>query len=422
MIYRFLRWYTRWGIKFFYRNVFIFHKKKIDFNKSAILASNHPAGFYESIILTTILPKPVHFLVRSDYVNIKFLKRFFKVIKLLPIYRQSEGIRDVKKNNEVFDIISVELKNNSFIGIYPEGTTKYQFKVSPIKKGISRIILNAMEESIDPIRVVPVGFNFSDLTKFRSFLNIYSDGEIDFTKDDLSSRNKNMDLRKMTNKIENRLFEVNINIEDLEKQHLYKKVQYLLINEALAKSRVHSYDRKSSLPEKLVKLSQEINKLEKPRFEKFNFMVNQYFNRLKSLKINDFAVVSKKVTIINFMSLVFGFPVFLFGVLANVFPVLPGIFIVKKFTKQQEYKTALLVLISQVFYFIYFVVLLILSFVFFHAMGLVVTVLPFLAWYSVKYYDLLSDVFYSFKFKFAKENKIIREERNEILKYLPIVF
>ncbi|HHH54480.1 MAG TPA: hypothetical protein ENK91_12540 [Bacteroidetes bacterium] len=418
MIYKFLRWYTRWGIKFFYRNVFVFHKEKVDFNKAAIIASNHPAGFYESIILTTILPKPVHFLVRSDYVNIYFLKWFFNIIKLLPIYRQSEGVKNLSKNQEVFDMINDELRNNSLIGIYPEGSTKYQFKVSSIKKGISRMIANALKESIQPVRVVPIGFNFSDLTSFRSFLNVYSNGQLNFYKNDISSDNINKDLRNITRQIEDKLKDVNIDLDEKDKQEVFKTVQTLLINEEISSYKVKSYEFNSQLPERLVKLSKKMNLMEHTEFEALKGETYIYSELLNKYKMSDSAVRSNKVNFINILSIVIGLPVFLIGFLMNILPVVPAVFIVRRYTKEIEYKAVLLVLLSQFLYFFYFILIICLALLWLNVWGLIVLISPFLAWYSVRYYDLISDVIQSWRFNSLQKKEDILTQRKKVMNLL----
>ncbi len=415
MIYKFLRWYAKCGIKFFYKNVFIQNKTKIDYNTPTMFSSNHPAGFYESIILTTIIKKPVYFLVRSDYVNIPILKWFFDIIKLLPIYRQSEGFNNVKKNNEVFSEIYKNLKTNAFIGIYPEGTTKYQFNLNPIKKGVSRIGVGALKNGINNLKIIPTGFNFSQPDKFRSYLNIYLGEAISLTPDIMENKKENAIIRELNSYINTKMHDVNIIITEKRKQHVFAKLQILLINNELICCKHKIYETNSSIPENLKSYSQLIEKMNENQFIKLENNVNNYFSLLTKENITDFSLVKNNVTIFNTISLILGFPLFITGIILNFLPVLPAILIVKKYTKVYEYKAVLKVLISQFFYALYYLIINILGFLYLKTVGVVFISLPLTAWYSLKYYDLSIDYINSYRYNNSDKKVKIQELRNKIM-------
>ncbi len=418
MIYRFLRWYARCGIKFFYKNVFIYNQTKIDKNIPTIFSSNHPAGFYESIILTTILKKPVYFLVRSDYVSIPALKWFFNIIKLLPIYRQTEGLNNVKKNNEVFSEINNSLKKNAFIGIYPEGTTKYQFKLNPIKKGISRIAIGALKNDIPYIKIIPTGFNFSQPDKFRSFLNIFIGTELTLTSNDIINKKDSVAIRELTSEINSKMHDVNIAISNTEKQNIFSKLQIILINNQLRHNNFKTYSKNSALPKELKIFSQKIENMAPEQFSKLKKDTSQYFSILQKEKINDFSVINNKVNILNTVSLILGLPLFIIGVILNILPVIPALIIVRKYTKVYEYKAVLKVLIAQFLYAIYYFIVLITGFILFSYKGLILIFLPLAAWYSLKYFDLLTEYFNSIKLARSSRKKEIQILRNQITKII----
>ena len=418
MIYRFLRWYASIGIKFFYKNVFIYNETKIEKNVPTIFASNHPAGFYEAIILTSIIPKPIYFLVRSDYVNIPMLKWFFNIIKLLPIYRQSEGLNNVKKNTEVFSGINNSLKKNAFIGIYPEGTTKYQFNLNPIKKGISRIAVGALRAGIPFIKIIPAGFNFSQPDKFRSFLNVFIGSELNVTSDDIKDKKDAVAIRELNSKINAKMHDVNIAITDAERQDIFSKLQIILINNHLKNNRFKTYYKNSSLPKKIKELSRKIENMDSGQFSTLKNDVNQYFSTLEKEKINDFPVIKNKVNILNTISLILGFPLFIAGVILNILPVIPALFIVGKYTKVYEYKAVLKVLISQFLYAFYYAAIVISGFILFGYKGLILIFIPLAAWYSIRYYDLIRDFLNSIKFTRSSRKKEIQTMRNKIINVL----
>jgi 1-acyl-sn-glycerol-3-phosphate acyltransferase len=418
MIYQFLRWYARYGIKFFYKNVFIFRETKIDNNTPAIFSSNHPAGFYEAIILTTIFKKPIYFLVRSDYVNIPIFKWFFSIIRLLPIYRQSEGLNNVKKNNEVFSEINNSLKKNAFIGIYPEGTSKYQFKLNPLKKGIARIATGALNAGIKLLKIIPVSFNFSQPDKFRSFLCIYLGEELNLNPAMLQDKKDNVFIKELSSNINERMNQVNINISDIDKQNIFSKLQIILINNELNHKKINAYEENSVLPKQIKAYSQLIEEMNDSQFSKLQKDVLSYFNILNKEKTNDLSVIQNNINIFNAISLVLGFPLFIIGIMLNILPILPAIFIVKKYTKVYEYKAVLKVLISQFIYAIYFIIILIFGIIYFKFAGLVFILLPVMAWYSLKYYDMMTDYINSYRYNKSDKKDQMLQTRNQIIELI----
>lgn len=418
MIYTFLRWFAKLGIKFYYKNVFIYSKKPITNNHPNIFASNHPAGFYESLILVTLLKKPVIFLVRSDYVNIKGLKWFFKILKLYPIYRQTEGLKNVRKNKEVFSYLNIKLKLDAQICIYPEGTTKFQYFLLPIKKGISRLAIGALKDNVKNLDIVPIAFNFTEPAQFRSYLTVFSEEPLRLSDQMYSSENDLKNLKDLTLEIKNKMHSVALHFSNKQRQNIFKKIQTILINNELNKKKYKAYDFSSTIPEKIKSLSVKIDTINVENYKELETKTNNYFVSISA--ISDSAVISEPNRIKDYVKSIFGFPFYALGIVLNILPFLLILYIRKTKIKKYEYKAVLTVVLGQFIYLFYLLFLLIISITLFSKTCIIILFLPILLWFSLKYYDF--DKEFKSKNIFNKyENKdYIKKQRKEIEQLLNI--
>jgi len=414
MIYKFLRWFASVGIKFYYKNVFISPNFEVRNNTPTIYASNHPSGFYESLILTTVLKKPIIFLVRSDYVSIKGLMWAFKILKLYPIYRQSEGLKDVSKNREAFSILNKELEKKTPVCIYPEGTTKFNFRIKPIKKGIARLALGAINNGIKDLKITPIAFNFEAPVEFRS--NLFINVENSFSVSDyINDKNElPVQLRNLTKEVEDKMREVTIDLKNQHQFDLYKKINSIIVNDYNKNKKLKPYVFNSQLPSVSKELSRKIKDIDEDKFNILNEATNKYFKLLKNIRSTDNAVISPSISFIDGIKYIIGYPIYTIGILLNILPILFALYIRKKKIKQYEYKTVVTVLISQFAYLFYFIFLLILSLIFFSYYGLLVFVLPIIFWYTLNFYDLKRSIRAKQNLKKSKKKEELIELRNSI--------
>ncbi len=418
MIYKFLKWFAALGLKFYYKNIFIQYDPELPGKSPIIYASNHPSGFYESLLFATISKYAPIFLVRSDYVTIKGLMWIFRILKLYPIYRQKEGLKNVSKNNEVFLSLYKELEKHTPVCIYPEGTTKFNHSIRPIKKGISRLALGAKKYGLQDIQILPIAFNYAEPVQFRSHIFVLSGSPIslsDFVDGDLDNP---ASLRKLTIEIEEQMRKVAIDLKTPEQHNLFKKLQLIIVNNAIAASNQKPYVRNSEIPKKIIKLSNLIKDLDDKSLSVLTKKSNEYFEQLSIIETNDKAVINNKNTFFNSIKLILGYPLYIIGIIVNALPVLFALNIRKNKIKQYEYKAVVTVLIAQFSYILYFIILILLSTILFLIKGLIVVIFPFLAWYALKYYDFKQDYMATKNFYNSTEKGKLQELRKELERHI----
>jgi len=110
------------------------------------------------------------FLARADVFKGGMVDKILTFIKILPIYRIRDGISNLQKNDDIFDITVNVLHNRiNPLLLFPEGNHGNKRRLRPLVKGIFRIAFKAQEEykSQPGVKIIPVGIDYSHYWKFR---------------------------------------------------------------------------------------------------------------------------------------------------------------------------------------------------------------------------------------------------------------
>lgn len=168
-----------WLIKLYARLCLQLYCRKIVVNKQDYLhasgpilfAANHPNSFLDGIILTTILKEPVYSLARGDAFKKRKVEKLLRWLRLLPVYRTSEGVENLTHNYTTFTACQQVFKKAGIVLIFSEGRCINEWHLRPLKKGTARLALSTWQKNI-PLTVVPLGFNYSSFRCFGKIVHL----------------------------------------------------------------------------------------------------------------------------------------------------------------------------------------------------------------------------------------------------------
>ncbi len=172
--YNLVRLYSKLAVKLFFRRIEINGFDNFPLEGPVLLAPNHQNAFMDALIPTAFAPNAVHFLARSDIFKSAFGNWFFRSIKMMPIYRQRDGLANLAKNDETFEECFEILRKQGTLLIFPEASHLGERRLRPLSKGFARIVFGAMENHDDlDIKILPVGLNYSNYhaSQSRMLLN-----------------------------------------------------------------------------------------------------------------------------------------------------------------------------------------------------------------------------------------------------------
>lgn len=175
MLYRVIKFFVRLAVKLFCRKITINNIHLLQSKGPLLLACNHPNSFLDAIILGSQFQRPVHFLARGDAFRIPIVNKLLTILKLIPIYRLSEGREYLALNDATFEQCRQILLQGGIVLIFSEGLCVNQWALRPLKKGTARIALNAWAQPAIklPFHVLPVSINYNGFRQIGKRLIIH---------------------------------------------------------------------------------------------------------------------------------------------------------------------------------------------------------------------------------------------------------
>jgi 1-acyl-sn-glycerol-3-phosphate acyltransferase len=183
MLYSILKVIVRLAAKIFCRKIIINNPELLKEKGPLILACSHPNSFLDAVLMDILFEQPVWSLTRGDAFLNKRITRLFYKLKMLPVYRPSEGIENLSENYKTFDACIELFKRNQIVLIFSEGLCENEWHLRPLKKGTARLAYKCQQENI-PLKILPVGINYSSFKRFGknlfvNFGNIFTASDFD---------------------------------------------------------------------------------------------------------------------------------------------------------------------------------------------------------------------------------------------------
>ena len=156
--------------RFSYRKVEVKGVENIPTDGAVIIAPNHCNTLMDALVILRSFKGRKVFGARADMFNNKFIGKIMTFIRILPMVRQRDGLRNVLKNHETTDIVVETLEHKVPFCIYPEGRHRPARSLLPLGKGVFRAALTANAKFGDkmPIYIVPTGIEYGDYFRYHS--------------------------------------------------------------------------------------------------------------------------------------------------------------------------------------------------------------------------------------------------------------
>ena len=168
--YNMLKPIVDWNLKHSYRKVEVRGKENVPTDGAVIIAPNHCNTLMDALVILRAFENETVFGARADMFNNAFVAKLMYFIRILPMVRQRDGLRNVLKNYETQEIIVDTLKNKVRFCMFPEGKHRPAHSLQTLGKGTFRAALaaNAAFGEQMPVYIVPTGIEYGDYFRFRS--------------------------------------------------------------------------------------------------------------------------------------------------------------------------------------------------------------------------------------------------------------
>lgn len=170
-------------MRIFCRKMIINNRTLLKEKGPLILACNHPNSFLDAVILDVLFQQPIWSLTRGDAFINKPVNKILTTLKMLPVYRPSEGVENLSENYKTFDACIDIFRDGGIVLIFSEGLCENEWHLRSLKKGTARLAIKCQDENI-PLKILPVGINYSSYRRFGknifiNFGNLFSMNAVD---------------------------------------------------------------------------------------------------------------------------------------------------------------------------------------------------------------------------------------------------
>ncbi len=343
--YSILKKYVVFMFKRFYGEFIVVGRENIPTDSPVIFAPSHTNALMDALAIIAFIPHnmPVVFLARADIFKSKVVAKILKFTKIMPAFRQRDGVENLARNAEIFDRCVEVLTNNCALGIMPEGNQEIERKIRPLVKGIFRVAFAAQQqlENGKSVMIVPVGMDYGDIVKSGKHI-IASIGKPIKVADYMPEYNENQvsATNKIKKRLSNDLGKLTVNLATETYYNCFETVVNVA-NKAfveklkLQDNTVFRFKARQKIAEKLI----EIENSEPEKLKKISDLCAEYELIKEKLNLRDRvfekAPFSKLNLFFESVQSLLLLPFFITGFLINLLPFFAPVFIRKYIFKSK---------------------------------------------------------------------------------------
>lgn len=419
--------------KLFYRNVFVLNEDKVPKKGHLIYTLNHQNALMDALAPLFNIKRQLVFLARSDIFQKKAVANILYFLKILPVFRIRDGYSSVKKNTKIFQKTIDVINAQNGLVILPEGNHEGVLYLRPFKKGFARIAFQSEEAnnfSLDT-KIVPMGIHYSNYIKSRSDLYINFGDPISVS--DYYALYKEFPakaINKLTSDLAEHIKPLIVSIDRKHDYELYDSIRQLYWEQMCDEKGNKKCSRidRIKAEQTAISLTEQLEDQNPERFKKLKNLNEEYNSIIQNTSITS-KLLSKPFNLISVLlqaiGLIITLPLFLFGLLMNLFPFAIVKYLEKRIKDPQfksSVKFVLSIFIFPIFYLIQSLLFFILSPSFW--IGLCLTIsLPLSGIFAYYYFSCFTNLRMKWKvwlFKSKRKSKYknainIKEQMDQLI-------
>ncbi|MBN8696316.1 MAG: 1-acyl-sn-glycerol-3-phosphate acyltransferase [Bacteroidetes bacterium] len=353
MLYNLLKFLMRITTKIFFRSITIRNKEIVPSQGPLMVLANHPSTFMDPIVVATILNRKVYFLAKGELFKTAFTRWLLPKFNMIPVYRKQDDPSLMNKNEETFNKCFEHLEKGGVILMFPEGISITERKLKPIKTGAARIVLGAEARNNFQlnVKIINIGLNYEDPHKFNKDVFININPAIEAKKYQEEYKNDPIKaVQELTTDITKELERLVIDIEDTKTDALVKDIEQLYKYKLSKELGIHEDDKSKEflITKNIIETVNYYKLIQPKRVEDMKTRLKNYFDNLAKIGLSDKDISNNAnngsfflENIRSLITIIAGFPLYLYGLINNFLPFeIPG-FIARKTTKSIEFRGAI---------------------------------------------------------------------------------
>lgn len=377
MLWHLIRYLVSFAFPAFYKRI---EAKNIDNLKTegpTIIAMNHPNAFLDPICITWVAyPVRTSYMARGDAFKPGLAAYLLTALGIVPIFRLRDAGREgLAKNDESYEIVFKLLKRKAKIIIFAEGLCIQERRLRPLKKGVARLVFGAYDTINHPnLKVIPVGLNYTNPSKFRSKL-FYNVGEPILVKDLIKKEdNQAKTYNQFLKLLDEKMRELVTHIKNKENDDLVVQLEEMVMKDWLQKMgfKNNLLENEFQVTKKLTDVINTSDENNPEKTKELREKTNSYFNLLRKNNLRDWLINplnikanTKTFLLLRCLALIFMMPVYLIGLMGAYMPYKLTILATKKLVKNnKEFYSSMIVGLGSFIFLFNFILLFFITYIF----------------------------------------------------------
>lgn len=204
---------------FYLKKIKVEGKENIPKKGAVLFTVNHPNALIDPLLVATTNRRMQHFLVRAASFKNPTIKKLLATLNLMPIYRIRDGVKELAKNEAIFNQCFSILKKGQALMIFPEGSHNIKRTVRPISKGFTRIVFGAIDAYPElKITIIPVGITYQNPSEYPTSVSLKYGSPI-IANDFYDTTNIPASTLELRNQVADQLKEMVVHIPNDEQYH-----------------------------------------------------------------------------------------------------------------------------------------------------------------------------------------------------------
>ncbi|WP_210518256.1 lysophospholipid acyltransferase family protein [Hymenobacter terricola] len=348
------------ALRVFFRRIEVRHPERMHLLGPLLLAGNHPNTLMDPLLAAVNRRQPIAFLAKSTFFVNPIVRAIMESGNSIPIYRaQDAGMggpvtpeQRAAQNEATFGRCFDYLGRGGTIMIFPEGTSVSERRLRPLKTGAARIALGAEARHGFRLglKVVPVATNYFDPSKFRSdvLLNVappilVADYAAAYAQDPDEAADQLTEAIRVA--LERRLVVSKDAADDAFVQQIERTFGDHLNPDDDPDTLYDNFQLSRTLLQALAWAEQTFpERLTLARAQLQSYLTNLHRHGLTDEALDG----QRRGSAVGLLNLVFGAPVWLYGVLNNYLPYILPSFVAKRATKEVEFVAPIMLVMGMI--------------------------------------------------------------------------
>ncbi len=354
---------VRLGLRVFFRRLEVRHRERLRLPGPLMLCGNHPNTLMDPLVTAVQRHQPIAFLAKSTFFKNPVLGAIMRSGNCIPIYRRQDMAGGAERltsaqlaasNEASFGRCYDYLERGGTVMIFPEGTSVSERRLRPLKTGAARIALGteARHDFKLGLQLVCVGTNYFDPSHFRSdvLLNVAPPIQV-AAYADRYHQDPDAAADELTEEIRRRLTRRLVISRDAEDDQLAQQVERTFGDHLNPDDDPTTLFDNFELSRTLLDAVAWFEQHDPGRLATLREELTTYLTDLENNKLDDDALDQSQrpgTRLADYLSLVLGFPVWLYGLLTNYLPYKLPAEVAHRATRETEFIAAIMLGVGMV--------------------------------------------------------------------------